>query len=234
MTPWPYHWRKYVILYPTHTTIGSTDTCKDWNVVRLQCRCPLCSTGSFVVVVKPRWWGWIAGHKWLHSSNYLEETDARWQLSPGLEWGCWIVMRPIHNADSSRVSYNSRPYGLAALGITVSHGRGVMLHQWAVLSAQRLSGPVDCDKATESGSDLVLGVNRVLAAHFTHSPALAERALWFIKDRVVCHRHLLSDGYTKAWILGLITGFTADLEDLNATQSTMLGQNRPLRSEKHP
>lgn len=36
-----------------------------------------------------------------------------------------------------------------------------MLHQWAILSAQRLSGPVDCDKATESGSDLAQGVNRV-------------------------------------------------------------------------
>lgn len=34
-----------------------------------------------------------------------------------------------------------------------------MLHQCTVLSAKRLSGPVDCDKATESGSNLVQGVN---------------------------------------------------------------------------
>lgn len=40
------------------------------------------AAAAAVVVVKPRWRGWIAGHKRLHSSNYLEETDARWQVSP--------------------------------------------------------------------------------------------------------------------------------------------------------
>lgn len=54
-------------------------------------------------------------------------------------------------------------------------------------------------------------------AHFTRGPALAERAQWFIKDRAVCHRHLLSDGHTKAWILGFTACYTADLEDLNVT-----------------
>lgn len=43
-----------------------------------------------------------------------------------------------------------------------------MLHPCTILSAQRLSGPVDCDKASESGSNLAQGVNRVLDAHFTH------------------------------------------------------------------
>lgn len=112
---------------------------------------------------------------------------------------------------------------LTALGITVSShvscGGGVVLRQCTILSAQRLSGPVDCDKGTQSGvRPFALAVNGVFwDAHFTHEPALAERAQWFIKDRAVCHRHLLSDGHTKAWILGLTACFTADLEDLNVT-----------------
>lgn len=43
-----------------------------------------------------------------------------------------------------------------------------MLHQCTILTAQRLSGPVDSDKVTELGSDLVHGVNRRLAAHSTY------------------------------------------------------------------
>lgn len=35
-----------------------------------------------------------------------------------------------------------------------------MLHQCPILTAQRLSGPVDSDKVTELGSDLTHGVNR--------------------------------------------------------------------------
>lgn len=51
-----------------------------------------------------------------------------------------------------------------------------MFHWCSFLSAQRLSGPVECDKATESGSNLAQGVKCVLVAHFTNLLAQAERA----------------------------------------------------------
>lgn len=92
-----------------------------------------------------------------------------------------------------------------------------MLHWCTILSAQRLSWPVDCNKATEAGSDLAQGVSSVLDAHFKNLQASAERALWFTKYRAICQRFLQSEGYTKAWILGLTVCFTTDLEDLNVT-----------------
>lgn len=51
-----------------------------------------------------------------------------------------------------------------------------MFHWCRFLSAQRLSGPVDCDKATESGSNLAQGVKCVSVAHFTNLSAKAGRA----------------------------------------------------------
>lgn len=41
-----------------------------------------------------------------------------------------------------------------------------MLHWCTILSAQRLSGPVDCNKATEAGSSLAQGLSSALDAHF--------------------------------------------------------------------
>lgn len=70
-----------------------------------------------------------------------------------------------------------------------------MLRQCTVLSAQRLSGPVDCDKRTESGSDLEKKVNGEVfffACLFYTLARRGRKSSVIHQDRGVCHRHLLS------------------------------------------
>ena len=72
-----------------------------------------------------------------------------------------------------------------------------MLQRCAVLSAQRLSGPVESDKATDSGLDLKQKVNAVLLLFvfgcMFHTLARRSRKGPVIhQDRGVCHRLLLS------------------------------------------
>ncbi len=170
----------------------------------------------FVVVVKPRRWGWIAGRcipvitlkmpdgKFpLIRVRLLNSYKAPSSAQPHLAL-IWQLQRRTSPPRCSR----NNCFAITLAMPVVSCCNSVPFCQ--------LKGYLDLltvTKRLDRGQTVHGGVNRVLDAHFTHWPARAERALWFIKDRAVCHRHLLSDGYTKAWILGSATCFTAELED---------------------
>lgn len=82
--------------------------------------------------------------------------------------------------------------------------------------AQRLSGPVEHDKASESRSSLAQGANRDMDPRFQNVPVWAEKPC----DSPVTEQSVIglhSEGYTKARSLGLTVCLTADLEKLNLT-----------------
>lgn len=117
---------------------------------------------------------------------YLGETDARWQVPPNyrllnsyeahpqcnlpLPWSA--DKQPCQSRRRTSVPRCSRNNCFA-----VTLADGVMLHQCTILSAQRLSGPVDRDKVTESGSDLARGVNGVFGCTFLHTSRLWQKEL---------------------------------------------------------
>lgn len=120
--------------------------------------------------------------------------------------GLWLTEAPV--------GYNSE---LFRRRVGLSDG-GVGLHWCTVLSAQRLSGPVEHDKASESRSSLAQGANRDMDSRFQNVPVWAKKKPCdspVTEQSVVGDLH--SEGYTKARSLGLTVCLTADLEKLNLT-----------------
>lgn len=91
------------------------------------------------------------------------------------------------------------------------------MHSCTVLSAQRLSGPVEHDKVSESRSSLAQGANRDMDSRFRNVPVWAEKPCDSPVTEQSVIQDLHSEGYTKVQSLGLIVCLTADLEKLNLT-----------------
>lgn len=107
------------------------------------------------------------------------------------------------------------------------------MHWCTVLSAQRLSGPVEHDKASESRSSLAQGANRDMDSRFQNVPVWAEKPCDSPVTEQSVVEDLHSEGYTKARSLGLTVCLTAGLEKLNLTakycgpeQACTVGCNR--------